>query len=709
MTTSRTDLILRQLDALRPPPRHRLRALLPARGQKVNPRALSAVVAALWPADAAPRQRAGRDLAAELWMHSLAVGCAAELLAERAVPGSTSVVPQVAFVCGLLHDLGKLALHAIVPRAYARVTVAADAMRGNIRDIEQTLLGLDHHDAGGRIAEGWSLPAIVRDVVWFHDQPAPALPEAVAPHADMIGLIGLADCLMRRHRLGYSGNYSLAAPPHDVSRRLGLELANEPALDELLARIAERELLARIAERRSMIVPADSAAGEKAHHTNGRRSAPAGASPILAGGSRSPRTAARLAKAFTRARSVADTLDVIAQSAAGVLGCESVASFVITSESAAEMALVQTGEPAAHGRADDSSEPAYLRPVRPATGKAGSEIIRIAGDDLEWLTSVYGPRLPGQARWWLPLDSQGQALGGIAWGGGEREPERLESQLGELASLRLTWSLALRAAVAQQEAAQLVEQLAALNRRLADGHDPINRERAGHSLAELAAGAAHEMNNPLMVISGRSQLLSQRLSDPQDRQAALAIHQNAQRLSDMITALMRFARPEPADRRPVGLDALRSRTMQLVAAMPERAGRHVEWNVPELPPLHVDAEQIARAMSALLENALQATADGAWIQVQAALDATQQGVVISIIDRGIGMDPQTLRRAFDPFFSQKPAGRRRGMGLPNALRLVEANGGTLCLDSRHGAGTRAILTLPIAMLPSEASGHRKTA
>ena len=88
---------------------------------------------------------------------------------------------------------------------------------------------------------------------------------------------------------------------------------------------------------------------------------------------------------------------------------------------------------------------------------------------------------------------------------------------------------------------------------------------------------------------------------------------------------------------------------------------------------------------------------------------TCEQVMITILDNGSGMDPATLRRAFDPFFSKKPAGRRRGMGLPVALRLIECNGGTLRLDSRAGAGTRALIMLPIAEPPVQAVGQRMTA
>jgi signal transduction histidine kinase len=67
--------------------------------------------------------------------------------------------------------------------------------------------------------------------------------------------------------------------------------------------------------------------------------------------------------------------------------------------------------------------------------------------------------------------------------------------------------------------------------------------------------------------------------------------------------------------------------------------------------------------------------------------------VLTVADTGCGMDETTLKRAFDPFFSSKPAGRRRGMGLPKALRWIESSGGSIRLESRPNQGTRAIVLL----------------
>src|SRR4029077_5852026 len=82
------------------------------------------------------------------------------------------------------------------------------------------------------------------------------------------------------------------------------------------------------------------------------------------------------------------------------------------------------------------------------------------------------------------------------------------------------------------------------------------------------------------------------------------------------------------------------------------------------------------------------------IEIGAAFDPYSQRVVLTIADNGCGMDETTLKRAFDPFFSSKPAGRRRGMGLPKALRWIESSGGSMRLESSPNQGTQAIVLLP---------------
>src|SRR5271166_1938799 len=89
------------------------------------------------------------------------------------------VNPSEAFVCGLLHDIGKVALDAILPKSFSRVVEASDLLRGNIADLERTVIGLDHMVVGKRLAERWNLPGVIRECIWLHGQLPQALPGKV--------------------------------------------------------------------------------------------------------------------------------------------------------------------------------------------------------------------------------------------------------------------------------------------------------------------------------------------------------------------------------------------------------------------------------------------------------------------------------------------------------------------------------------------------
>lgn len=108
-----------------------------------------------------PARRFGHFARDDFWKHSIAVACCAELLAEQlsTVFGKDSGVdPSQAFVAGLLHDLGKVALDACLPKSFDRVVEAVEMLRGNIADIERKVIGLDHMVVGKRLAERGSCP-----------------------------------------------------------------------------------------------------------------------------------------------------------------------------------------------------------------------------------------------------------------------------------------------------------------------------------------------------------------------------------------------------------------------------------------------------------------------------------------------------------------------------------------------------------------------
>ena len=169
-------------------------------------------------ATAIPDDTKGFDRSA-FWLHSLAVGVAAEQIA-RAHPDRLEFEPDEAFVCGLLHDVGKIALDFVLPKSFARVVELTDLNQANIAEYERRVIGIDHHTAGKRLAQQWGLPHMIADCIWLHGSPFDTLPKL--DHREMIGLISLADLIARRMHAGYSGNYSQRVEVGELAQKLGL-------------------------------------------------------------------------------------------------------------------------------------------------------------------------------------------------------------------------------------------------------------------------------------------------------------------------------------------------------------------------------------------------------------------------------------------------------------------------------------------------------
>jgi putative nucleotidyltransferase with HDIG domain len=642
----------------------------------------------------------------EFWKHCVGVACCAELLAGQI----SEIDPAEAFVCGLLHDLGKVALDAVLPKSFSRVVEAADLLRGNIADLERQVIGLDHMVVGKRLAERWQLPGAIRDCIWLHNQTPEALP-ATVKHPRLVNLITLADLLVRQQHLGYSGNYTQTISQQQLMEVLKIQ---QPMIDRALEKLVEQ------IEQRAMALGLSRAStGELYQQAISQANKELGkVSAQLATKNRRLTIRAKffdaLSSFYGELRPDAPpqmVLHAIGQTAVEVVGATSAAVFSLPpGRDFAETILVDN-----NGDVFDTSvvEHAIKDGVtgddragqKPAIGEGP---VLAAGIELEWLLQAISPRLGHDHRYWICLEADGACIGGVIWGAAAGEAQRLSNQVQELSALANGWSLALRTTQIREEARQLAEQLADANRQLQSAHNEILRTKTVITVGEMAAGAAHEMNNPLAVISGRSQLLAAQLEDPKLKASAHLIYDQSHRLSQIITELMDFAKPVPAQ--PIDIDPaeLVDRALHEAKLHADPADRTIEVTFGDVPQVHVDRDQVKSALMEVIDNALQATDEKTGqITIHGGYDPYSTRVVITVSDNGCGMEEQTLKRAFDPFFSAKQAGRRRGMGLSKALRWVEASGGSIKLESRPTRGTKALVLLPAIEAQAQATSAMK--
>jgi signal transduction histidine kinase len=219
------------------------------------------------------------------------------------------------------------------------------------------------------------------------------------------------------------------------------------------------------------------------------------------------------------------------------------------------------------------------------------------------------------------------------------------------------------------------------------------------ALREFAYGAGHEINNPLANIATRAQSLLLDEADPERRRRLAAIVDQAFRARDMIGGLMVFARPPMPVPEVVNVDRIVRQVVESVRPLADARDVRLTYSPPPtLVEVRFDPAHATEAVRLVAVNALEATTGSEPVAIAAEVQS-RDGVeqcAIEIRDGGSGMDRDTLRRAFDPFFSGREAGRGIGLGLPKAWRLVDIGGGELQVDSRPGGGTVVTVLLPLA-------------
>lgn len=213
------------------------------------------------------------------------------------------------------------------------------------------------------------------------------------------------------------------------------------------------------------------------------------------------------------------------------------------------------------------------------------------------------------------------------------------------------------------------------------------------AMAEFAAGAGHEINNPLAIIAGRAQLLLADETDPERRRELAVIHAQVKRAYEMIADMRLFARPPQPERQRFDLIPLLDAVVADLASQGlERAIQVVRLGPAGPLELEADPTQLEVALRAMGKNALELIAQGGQIQIEARQEGHE--VCIRVSDNGPGITPEQRRHLFDPFYSARQAGRGLGLGLSKCWRIVTNHGGRIGVQSQPGQGATFSIFLP---------------
>jgi signal transduction histidine kinase len=231
------------------------------------------------------------------------------------------------------------------------------------------------------------------------------------------------------------------------------------------------------------------------------------------------------------------------------------------------------------------------------------------------------------------------------------------------------------------------------------------------SLGRLAAGVAHEINNPLAGILIYAEILKRDLEDAQARENLEVIIDQTVRCQQIVTRLLEFSRQSLGERTLFDLNEIINRCVELIGHQP--LFHNIEINRlldPELPQIIGDPGQLQQVFTNLLLNAADAMNGQGKITITTRPAPSSDGVILILTDTGPGIPSEIKDKIFEPFFTTKPPGKGTGLGLSIVYGVLQRHGGSIEVDSPPGGGTTFTVKLPLASpehreMPLEMPGH----
>ncbi len=246
------------------------------------------------------------------------------------------------------------------------------------------------------------------------------------------------------------------------------------------------------------------------------------------------------------------------------------------------------------------------------------------------------------------------------------------------------------------------DMVVSMGRRREAAEDRLVQSEKQASVGRLAAGVAHEINNPLTGVLTFTHMLLRRKDIEDDIRLDLqTIAESTERVRKIVKGLLEFSRQTKLDKEPTDVNML---IRSVISPMENQAlvkGVSIKFDSGEnLPKLTLDRSQFQSVLINLIINALDASEPGGSINIYTATDlsasdAGKKGVEISVADTGSGIPQEDLDKLFDPFFTTKEVGQGTGLGLSVSYGIVQRHGGTIRVQSEVGKGTRFFIWLPI--------------
>jgi putative nucleotidyltransferase with HDIG domain len=648
------------------------------------------------------------------WLHSVGVAATAENLARRL----GFQVPEDAYVAGLLHDLGKLVCYLQAPDKFAEIwkeikKQGSYSMHGlQPLDLERQILETDHVETGRLLGEKWGFPPHIAQVMWMHHQP---VTETILPDpANLPKLIRFADVLCVTHNVGSSyllpeGTYN-HEHFHFALENLVLHHHLTPAdieeiMDEVHGRVKEMGAILGLWDEKlynQLVRTANVSLGNLSMNLEknnrelteinkvldvtcemSRRLRPGSGLGTAAG-----IISEAAAKAFGAKRSLCLIRDEGEQLFVGKV-------FDSGSTQDLQLPLAQPGKGLRKKNAEIEAEAVELlsRARLDFAGGNGPEgVIRIITGvrflATFFLASNRSPLLSDPLLGELVIDFAEAS---------ETPGESHELLLRNFEALALTAGGAVERLLLESDLIRQSEAMAEATRKMEESQRQLFHSHRLATVGQLAAGAAHEINNPLTIISLNLQLMDRLLAqgDTEALKERLGVvSDQEERIAKIIQDLMSFARPTQPKFASASAAGIVGRVLSVLVDRVSMQKVTVTNKLDEnLPTIMVDPLQIEQVFMNLFINASQAMPEGGEISIEG--EPKNSFLDIQVTDTGQGIDPKNLGKIFDPFFTTKKEGEGTGLGLAICNSIVEHNGGTMRVRSKAGRGTTFTISLPL--------------
>ncbi|PKL47266.1 MAG: hypothetical protein CVV39_06040 [Planctomycetes bacterium HGW-Planctomycetes-1] len=558
---------------------------------------------------------------------------AAKLIAEKTKGINTSL----AFIAGLLADIGLLAMAEMLPKSISAILEEAKDDNAAALQLEKENLGITHNEVARQLVQKWRMPEAVADSVWLY-----CIGEADklnnVPNNKIILTVRLADMLAKSADAEAEVAAKLSLTGEDINE---IKEKTKSFIYEINAAMQAPQKLDTESIKQICLALLDETAEQK--FTDFLDAVSSSISP---------------------ASSAMDIAGTICRLICGTLKAEK-AGIIINNNGQYE-AVTADGDKPQFASFDNA----------PSAEEAGFEGQNTKSVELEISGSIIGSMMLQ-----IPADSP---LANVSL------LNKVNLFIAQLIAIKL-------AGQHDRDIAQAVIDYSPARKQTIQQQPTIAaRNDLSETVAEIAAGAAHELNNPLTVISGRVQLLMQRETDEAKKQILNQIVEKTKNAYEIVGQLMNYARPGKPQIRAVSPFIMVNNCLEKITAryMSEPLEIRLE-NIENLSDIEVDPEQAAEAIAQIIYNSLESYESGNGpVQISGSEQKEQNLIEISIKDIGCGMSEETLKKATEPFFSDKSAGRQRGMGLSIASSLLKNNNCSMNIQSQLDKGTTVIITLP---------------